>query len=130
MKKPSFEKRDPLDVANAAWGAEMPAWVEALALEARRTSAAATAARIGYSGSVVSSVLANKYKGRIDHVRERVSGALMGVTVECSVLGEIARDRCIDEQSRGFSSSSSVRARLYRACRSGCPHSRHAGVER
>ena len=123
-------KKDPLETARAAWGNELPAWVEVLAAEAGRTSGAAAAARIGYSSAVVSSVLANKYKGRLDHVKERVSGALMGATVECRVLGEIARDRCIDEQSRGFSSSSSVRARLYRECRGGCPHSRMTGVER
>ncbi|MBB5046760.1 hypothetical protein HNR60_001508 [Rhodopseudomonas rhenobacensis] len=118
-------KKDPLDTARAAWGDAMPAWVEALAQEAGRTSGVAAGDRIGYSGSLVSSVLANKYKGRLDIVEARVSGALMGATVDCEVLGEIARDRCLDEQMCGFSSSSSVRARLYRACRSGrCEHSR------
>ncbi len=117
-------KRDALETARAAWGNGMPAWVEALAIEASKTNGAAAARKIGYSAAVVSSIIANKYKGRLDNVEARVSGALMGATVECSVLGEIARDRCIDEQQRGFSTSSSVRARIYRACRAGCPHSR------
>lgn len=117
-------KRPPIEVARDAWGNDLPAWVEALALEASRTSGAAVARRISYSDAVVSSVIANKYKGRLDNVEARVSGALMGVTVDCPVLGDIARDRCIDEQGRPFSSSSSVRARLYRACRNDCPHSR------
>lgn len=117
-------KRDPLDVAKAAWGDEMPAWVEALAREASQTTSAAAADRIGYSGAVVSSVLANKYKGRLDNVEARVRGALMGETVNCPVLGDITRDRCLDEQKCGFSTSSSVRARIYRACRAGCQNSR------
>jgi hypothetical protein len=117
-------KRDPLDVAKAAWGDEMPAWVEALAREASQTTSAAASERIGYSGAVVSSVLANKYKGRLDKVEARVRGALMGETVNCPVLGDIARDRCLDEQKCGFSTSSSVRARIYRACRAGCQNSR------
>ncbi|PZA12438.1 transcriptional regulator [Rhodopseudomonas palustris] len=117
-------KRSPIDVARAAWGDELPAWVEALALEAGRTSGVAAGKRIGYTGSLVSSVLANKYKGRLDLVEERVAGALMGAVVDCPILGEIARDRCLDEQKVGFSTSSSVRTRLYRACRGGCEHSR------
>ncbi|MFT4275563.1 MAG: transcriptional regulator [Rhodopseudomonas sp.] len=120
-------KRDPLDVARESWGDEMPAWVEALAREASQTTSAAAADRIGYSGPVVSSVLANKYKGRLANVEARVRGALMGETVDCPVLGDISRDRCIDEQKLGFSTSSSVRARIYRACRAGCPHSRIGG---
>lgn len=120
-------KRPPIEVARAAWGNELPAWVEAIALEAGRTSGADVARRIGYSDAVVSSVIANKYKGRLDNVETRVRGALMGETVGCPVLGDIARNRCLDEQKRGFSTSSSVRARIYRACRAGCSHSRIGG---
>lgn len=117
-------KRDPLDVAKAAWGDEMPAWVEALAREASQTTSAAASERIGYSGAVVSSVLANKYKGRLDKVEARVRGALMGETVNCPEQGEISRNRCIDDQGREFSTSSPHRVRIYRACRNNCPHSR------
>lgn len=117
-------KRDPLETARAAWGADIPAWVEALAEEARRTSGSAAATRIGYSAPTVSAVLAKKYKGDVNRIAAKVAGALMGATVECEVLGEITRDRCLDEQVKGFSGSSSVRARLFRTCRGGCPHSR------
>lgn len=117
-------KRDPLQVAQEAWKNDLPDWVEALANEASATSGEAAADRIGYSGAVVSSVLANKYKGRLDNVEARVRGALMGETVNCPVLGDITRDRCLDEQKCGFSTSSSVRARIYRACRAGCQNSR------
>jgi hypothetical protein len=119
-------KLDHVAKARAAWG-DMPAWIEALAAEATRTSGNAAAARIGYSPAVVSAVLSRTYRGDYTRVAEKVAGALMGVTVDCPVLGEIARDRCLDEQTRGFSASSSVRARLYRACRGNCPHSRIKG---
>ncbi|MBK5960809.1 transcriptional regulator [Rhodoplanes elegans] len=124
MKPP---KHDFLARASAAWGADLPAWVQALAEEANRTSGAAAAARIGYSPPVVSQVLSRTYPGDLARIQEKVAGALMGVTVECPVLGDIARDRCLDEQAKGFAATSSVRARLYRACRAGCPHSRLKG---
>nr|WP_284701207.1 transcriptional regulator [Rhodoplanes tepidamans] len=105
----------------------MPAWVEALAEEATRTSQSTAASRIGYSAPVVSAVLSRSYKGDYAAVEARVSGALMGATVDCPVLGEIARDHCLDQQRLGFAATSSVRARLYRACRAGCRHSRIKG---
>jgi hypothetical protein len=112
------------DKARAAWGDELPDWVLELAEEADRTTGAAVSNRIGYSPAVVSAVISKSYRGDLSRVEARVRGALMGATVECSVLGEIARDRCFDEQSTGFAATSSVRSRLYRACRSDCLHSR------
>ena len=110
--------------ARAAWGATMPDWVFALAEEVNRTSGASTAGRLGYSPALVSNVIANKYPGDIERVAGKVRGAFMGAIVACPVLADIGRDRCLDEQKKPFSATSSVRLRLYRACRSGCPHSR------
>jgi hypothetical protein len=112
------------DKARAAWDANLPDWVLVLAEEADRTTGAAAAARIGYSAAVVSSVIVRSYRGDLGRVEAKVRGALMGDTVDCDVLGEITRDRCLDEQKKGFASTSSVRARLYRACRGDCPHTR------
>lgn len=125
MKQPPD---DPRTKARRAWGAEIPAWVEALAEEATRTSGAAAARRIGYSQGVVSGVLARNYKGDYAAVEGKVSGALMGATVMCpGGYGEIPRDRCLDLQ-KGFLATSSARARVYQVCRSGtCPHSRIKG---
>lgn len=120
---------DFLANAKAAWGGALPDWVAELAAEATRTSGKAAAKRIGYSGAVVTQVCGNKYPGDIERVAEKVRGALMGAVVVCPVLGEIGRDRCLDEQKQPFSASSANRARLYRACRAGCPHSRQAAVE-
>ena len=105
-------------------GRRMPDWVEVLAREANRTTSAKTALRIGYSGAVVSHVFANDYPGDIARVEMKVRGALMSATVMCPVLGEIGLDRCLDEQKMGNTGASSIRARLYRACRGGCLHSR------
>lgn len=119
----SFPKIDFEAKAREAWG-EPPAEVIALAREANRTTSAKAAKRIGYSGAVVSHLLANRYPGDIEKVKGKIRGALMSETVMCPVLGEIGTDRCLDEQGKKFTGASSVRARLYRACRSGCPHSR------
>jgi hypothetical protein len=114
--------------ARDSWG-EVPDHILVLAEEATRTSAAAAAARIGYSAAVISDVIGNKYRGDMARVAESIRGALMGAVVACPVLGEIGRDRCLQEQKRPYSPTSSLRARLYRACRSGCPHARHMGEE-
>lgn len=117
---------DFVATAQAAWGRTLPDWVDELAREASRTSGTLAAAKIGYSPAVVTHVIRNSYKGDIGRVAEKVRGALMGVTVSCPVLGDIGRDRCLDEQKKPFSATSSVRSRLFRACRAGCPHSRLA----
>lgn len=110
--------------ALAAYGDALPDWVEELAAQATATSLKAAAKRIGYSDAVLSHVFSGSYSGDLARVEEKVRGALMGVTVMCPVLGEIGRDHCLDQQKMPFSATSSIRSKLYRACRSGCPHSR------
>lgn len=116
-------KVDFVEKARAAYG-DVPDWVEELAAEATATSLKAAAKRIGYSDAVLSHVFSGSYSGDLARVEEKVRGALMGVTVMCPVLGEIGRDHCLDQQKMPFSATSSIRSKLYRACRSGCPHSR------
>lgn len=118
-------RADYLLKARAAWGDALPGEVEALALEANATSGSAAAARIGYSPAVVSHVIANRYPGDMEQVRQRIRGALMGETVMCPILGEIGRDRCLIEQKRPFAATNSTRARLFHACRS-CANRREA----
>ena len=117
-------KTDFLANAREAWGNALPDWVEALAIQANVSSATEVAARLSYSVAVVSSVCRASYKGDLKRVEEKVRGAYMGVVVECPVLGEIARDRCLDEQAKSFSGTSALRTRTFRACRNGCQHSR------
>lgn len=109
--------------AEAAWG-DPPEWVVALAQAASQSTLKATAFRIGYSAPVVSQVISASYRGSLPQVEDRVRGALMGLTVDCPILGEIGRDRCLDEQRSPFRATSAMRAQLWHACRGGC---RHAG---
>ena len=120
------QKTDYLEKARApdAWGESPPDWIIELALEANRTNGTRAAKKINYSAAVLSHVLANKYTGDMKSVEARVRGAMMGETVICPIVGEIGRDRCIREQKMGNTGASSIRAKLFRACRSGCPHSR------
>lgn len=123
--KPGLKtKTDFVAKVRVAYGDALPDWVEELAVEATNTSAVTAAAKIGYSASLLSHVFSNNYSGDITRVEEKVRGALMGATVMCPILGEIGRDRCLDEQKMPRSATSSLRSKLYRACRSGCPHSR------
>lgn len=108
--------------AALAWGS-LPDWVAELARLADARGLTATAAKIGYSTAVVSQVIGGKYPGDLTKVEERVRGALMGLTVACPVLGEIGRDVCLSTQAQPFAVTNSTRTRVYRACRSGCPHS-------
>lgn len=115
---------DFLARAHHGWDSP-PDWIIALAEACQRESQSAVAKRLGVSGSQVSHVVARSYAGRYDRIEQLVRAAYMGATVDCPVLGEIALDRCLDEQTRPFAATSSVRTRLFRACRDGCPNSRH-----
>ena len=121
------EKSTFIDIAREHWGADLPDWVETLAREADRKNASSVANRLGYSGAVISGVLRNKYPGDIAAVEGKVRGVFLGAVVECPVLGEIGRHSCLAEQKMGNTGTSSLRTRLFHACRSGCPHSRLEG---
>ena len=107
-----------------AWGDAMPDWIGELADAAEKLGLNACAKRLGYSPSVVSQAIAAKYAGDLTRVETKVRGALMGETVTCPVLGEIGRNQCLDWQGKPRAVTNAVRTRVYRACRSGCPHSR------
>ncbi len=102
-----------------------PDWIEELASFADLQGLKRTATRVGVGASTVSQVLSNNYPGVVANVEDRVRGALMAAKVDCPILGEIGRDRCLDEQDQPFRATSAMRAQLFHACRSGCPHSKH-----
>jgi hypothetical protein len=120
-----------LEKARRHWGAEMPEWIAELAGACDAASQNKVARKLGCSASVVSQVLSRSYRGSLETVEQRVRGALMAETLICPVMGEIRRSLCVDNQrfARGkFQASSSMRARLYRACRGSCGHSRIGGT--
>ncbi len=102
----------------------MSDWLDTLRAECARTSQARVAAAIGYSPAVVNQVLKGVYPGDLTAVEKAVRGAFMGATVTCPILGEIASNRCLEEQRRDFAATNPQRVMLYRACRGGCKHSR------
>lgn len=110
------------DKAVDAWG-DVPDWIAALAALADRDGLRGAEKRVGYSASAISTVINGRYAGDMNRVEETVRGALLGHVVNCPALGEIGRDQCLGWQKKPFAATSSVRAAVYRACRSGCPHS-------
>lgn len=98
-----------------------PDWKVVLADACKQSSQSAVAKRIGYSAAVVSQVLKGSYKGDEARVQQAVEGALMGLTVDCPVLGEIPRHVCLEYQKREFAATNPVRVRLYHTCPT-CPH--------
>ena len=118
----SAPRTDPIAKARAAWGAEVPAEVLALATACRARSQRSVAQQLGYSDATISYVLANKYQnGDVPKVFAKIRGAFMGETVMCPILDEIGRDRCLSEQAQPFAATNSTRARLFHACKT-CPH--------
>ena len=112
--------------ATAAWS-PAPDWVICLAGEADRIGQPATAKRIDYSAATVSQVISNSYRGDLRRVEQMVRGALMGAVVDCPVKGEMGLNVCLKWQDKPFAATSADRTRMYHACRSGCPHSKHGG---
>lgn len=107
---------------------DAPAWIDVLRLACRAPSTQAQIAeRIGYSAGAVSSILAGTYKGNLDRVQQAVEGALMNSSVECPVIGDLPRQRCVEHQRTPFTPTNPSRVALYRACRGGCPHALIAG---
>lgn len=112
--------------ARDGWGDTLPDWVAELAAACDASSQGRVARRLGYSASVISQVLSRTYRGDYARVEQKVRGELMRETLECPVMGEIRKSTCIDNQrlaARGVIATSSMRSRLYHACRT-CQHSR------
>lgn len=112
-----------LDKVDRTWDGRAPDWVRMLAEQVDASSQRLAGRAIGYSAAVVSTVLANRYRGDLGRVEAAVRGAFMDGAVECPVLGPIRSDRCIKAQRSPLNTSSPQAAQLYRACRGGCPHS-------
>lgn len=118
---PGANKIDPLVKAQAAWGESPPREIVALAEACRASTAGAVAERLNYSAAVISQTLARTYRGDVAKVFATIRGALLGEVVMCPVLDEIGKDRCLSEQAKPFSATSSTRARLFHACKT-CPN--------
>lgn len=111
-----------MNIAQDAWGPELPDWVATLARECASASQNKVARKLGYSATVVSLVLRRKYLGDLKAVETAVRGAYEDLSIACPVLGEIAPLTCQDwrTKARKFSTENSQRVRMFRACNR-CP---------
>ncbi len=75
--------------ARAAWGDPVPAWIAALALaaDAPGSDQAAVARRIGVSPTAVRLLIANRYAGGTDKMRDKVENALAGEVQQAAAGG-------------------------------------------
>lgn len=115
----------PVEKARAAWGPEIPDWVEALAAECAASSQNKVAQALGRSATLVSNVLAKKYPGDLAAVEDLFNGAFLNARVGCPALGLIPTNECRHwrEKARRFVNINALRVRMYRACVN-CPRNR------
>jgi hypothetical protein len=107
---------------------EVKDWVEVLRAQCEKTSQSAVSRELNYSPAVINQVLKGTYKGNLSTVELAVKGLFMDGIVDCPVVGEVASNICLNYQKLPFAAINPLRVQLYKACRSGCPHSRLGGV--
>lgn len=100
----------------------MSDWLAALQQQCETTGQADTARRLGVSPALVNKVIQGKYPGSLARIEALVRGTFMAEMVDCPILGQVTRRRCLDEQGRPFASTNPQRVALFRACRNGCPN--------
>lgn len=105
-------------------------WLVELRKQCQRTSQKRVSKVLGYSSGTISQVLKNKYPGNMEKFELAVRGAYMGITVDCPIYGEIESNRCLSYQRQPWASTNPNRVKLYKACRSGCPHSQLEQVKK
>lgn len=118
-----------MDIAKDAW-AEVPVWLEALVRACDELgSQNKVAIKLGFSASVISSVLRNEYKGNMRNFEYRVRAVYMPDAVNCPAVGEIQSADCLDWQDEarsGVPSSSPIKVRMRKQCVK-CPRYIEAG---
>ena len=108
----------PLDIARAAWGEELPDWVEALAIECGKASQNKVAARLDRSAAMISQVLRRKYPGDLAALEELFCWVFLSAVIACPALGTMPSHVCQDWQAKArfFRTGNPLRTRMYRAC--------------
>lgn len=100
----------------------MDGWLGRLQQECERRGQSAVARELGLSPATVSLVLRGKYPADDRAIREKVERQYGEDHAACPELGMISFKVCAGHQAQGFSTASPQRARIWRACRSGCRH--------
>jgi hypothetical protein len=112
----------PLEKTRRCWGKDLPDWVEGLAKACMQSSQNKVAKAMGYSGSLISAVLANKYPGDLERVEQMYRGVFEKATVTCPAQGEMPISDCRTwrTKSRRYNPVNSRNVMMFRACKS-CP---------
>lgn len=108
----------PVDIARAAWGADMPDWIQRLAQECASSTQRRVAEKLGRSAGLISQVLRAKYPGDMASIEDAVRGAFMHATVECPALGILPTDECQAwrKKARSGVRTNALRVRMINAC--------------
>lgn len=108
--------------ARAAWGDDLPDWVQVLAERADEIGLKKTQQQVGYSPATITYVLRQKYNAPLGPIETRVRATLMSAKVTCPELGEVSLAHCLEWRDKGkdFKPTSSLRTRMLNACRQ-CP---------
>lgn len=101
-------------------------WLEVLHEACLASSQAAVARRLGVSATLVNQALKGTYSGNLERLQTLVEGTLMNQMRECPAVGDMPKQKCLEHQARPRSMAfvNPYFSKLYRACRSGCPHSK------
>ena len=120
-RKGAFTSVDFRARARAAWAGEPPGFVLVLAELLGRDGATLRSVGdlVGYSPATLSEVLAGKYRGNLDAVRDRVEATMAGDKVVCPELGAIVHEQCRtwQDKSRRITVGHPLALTMRRACR-------------
>ena len=98
-------------------------WLDVLRQQVAEHGQPTVAKVLGVSAATVSLVVNEKYTGDMSRIENLVEGAYLQKSVNCPVLGDLPLHVCMKHQARKGVSSNPMFMQLYKACRSGCPHS-------
>lgn len=118
----------PIERARAAYGGDIPDWVEGLARACAETSQNRVAKRMGVSAALISNVIAGKYPGDMARVEDLYRGAFEAQTVDCPAMGMMPLDECRHwrAKSRKLSNANTRNVTMFRACNR-CPINKGGG---
>lgn len=111
-----------MDKATAAWGADLPRWIQLLASACDATSQRAAADRIGKSSGYVSRLVNRTYAGDYHEAETLVRSTWGGEDVHCPAWGtEIPLASCVSNRRRKTPASNHAHHLYDRVCPD-CPN--------
>lgn len=112
--------------ARAAWGEELPRWIEILAAACDRTTQRRVADSLSRSSGYVSRLINRNYTGSWPEAEQLVLSTFSADTVECPVARQIALKVCIRFRRRKGTVINMVQRQFASACPT-CPNNTDIG---